>query len=31
MGIIYGDNLLVFDQPLILNTEPVRIQIAPSE
>ena len=31
MGIIYGDKLLVFDQPLILNTEPVRIQIAPSE
>lgn len=30
MGIIYGDKLLVFDQPLILDTEPVRIQIAPS-
>lgn len=30
MGIIYGDKLLVFDQPLILDTEPVLIQIAPS-
>ena len=27
MGIIYGDKLLVFDQPLLLDTEPVRIQI----
>lgn len=28
MGIILGNNLLVFDQPLILDAEPVRIQIA---
>ena len=28
MGIIYGDKILMFDQPLILDTEPVRIQIA---
>lgn len=31
MGIIYGDKLLVFDQPLILDTEPVRIKIARTE
>ena len=31
MGIIYGDKLLVFDQPLILEVEPIRIQIAPAE
>ena len=31
MGIIYGDKLLVFDQPLILDTEPVRIQIGSSK
>ena len=31
MGIIYGDKLLVFDQPLIFEAEPVRIQIAPEE
>lgn len=27
MGIIYGDKLLVFDQPLLLEAEPVRIQV----
>jgi hypothetical protein len=31
MGIIYGDKLLVFDQPLIFEAEPVRIQIAPEK
>ena len=31
MGIIYGDKLLVFDRQLILDTEPVRIQIAPEK
>lgn len=31
MGIIFGDKLLVFDQQLILDTEPVKIQIAPSD
>lgn len=30
MGIIYGDKLLVFDQPLLLEAEPVRIQIQPA-
>ncbi len=29
MGTIPGDKLLVFDQPLLLDAEPVRIQIQP--
>ncbi len=29
MGIVYGTNILTFDSPLILQTEPQLIQIAP--
>jgi hypothetical protein len=29
LGVIYGDKLLVFDQPLLLEAEPIRIQVVP--